>query len=254
MSKKVVSVNDKVPFLHGKLIEAKGIVPSGNIDITSTQQVDVTNYATAQVFDTDLVAENIKKGVNILGVDGSFEGGAIIYTSTRFIMYTENMVLPDQDNEVAFPWGMGNGTSSPFSCMEHLKHLYVGKNIVFNTGGGGTNGYGMFKAVNGIYTGLETLEIHSKNIGYDQYLDCTSLKEVEIGEECLDIYGWAFENCRAIEKVTIYGDRVITLNNTNAFSNSPNAQFYVPSNLLDTYKSATNWSTYASRIYAITEV
>ena len=51
-----------------------GITPSGNKDITTTTQTDVTEYATAQVVDTDLIAENIKKDVDILGVTGSYEG------------------------------------------------------------------------------------------------------------------------------------------------------------------------------------
>jgi len=34
----------------------------------------VTNYATAQIVDADLVAGNIKKDVNILGVTGTYEG------------------------------------------------------------------------------------------------------------------------------------------------------------------------------------
>ena len=53
-----------------------GITPSGNISITDTNVTDATNYATAQVVDADLVAENIKKDVNILGIVGSFEGGS----------------------------------------------------------------------------------------------------------------------------------------------------------------------------------
>lgn len=52
-----------------------GITPTGNINITDTNATDVTNYATAQVVDADLVAENIKKDVNILGIIGTFEGG-----------------------------------------------------------------------------------------------------------------------------------------------------------------------------------
>ena len=56
-------------------VQDGGITPSGNINITDTNVTDVTNYATAQVVDADLVAENIKKDVNILGVIGSFEGG-----------------------------------------------------------------------------------------------------------------------------------------------------------------------------------
>lgn len=52
-----------------------GITPTGNINITDTSSTDVTNYATAQVVDTNLTAENIKSGVNILGVSGSLTPG-----------------------------------------------------------------------------------------------------------------------------------------------------------------------------------
>jgi len=52
-----------------------GITPSGNINITSTAQTNVTNYATAQVVDANLVAGNIKSGVSILGVSGSLTPG-----------------------------------------------------------------------------------------------------------------------------------------------------------------------------------
>jgi len=50
-----------------------GITPTGNINITDMNVTNVTNYATAQVVDSDLVASNIKKDVNILGVVGTYE-------------------------------------------------------------------------------------------------------------------------------------------------------------------------------------
>ena len=53
-----------------------GITPTGNINITDTNVTDVTNYATAQVVDADLIASNIKKDVDILGVTGTYEGGS----------------------------------------------------------------------------------------------------------------------------------------------------------------------------------
>lgn len=46
---------------------------TGKVTITGTAEVDVTNYAAAQVVDANLVAENIKKDVTILGVTGSYE-------------------------------------------------------------------------------------------------------------------------------------------------------------------------------------
>lgn len=46
---------------------------TGKVEITGTAEVDVTNYAAAQVVDENLVATNIKKDVTILGVTGSYE-------------------------------------------------------------------------------------------------------------------------------------------------------------------------------------
>ena len=65
---------------------SSGITPTGNINITSTAQTDVTNYATAQVVDSNLVAGNIKKDVQILGVTGTYEGsGGTTPTGTKDI-------------------------------------------------------------------------------------------------------------------------------------------------------------------------
>lgn len=46
---------------------------TGKVEITGTAEVDVTNYAAAQVVDANLIATNIKKDVTILGVTGSYE-------------------------------------------------------------------------------------------------------------------------------------------------------------------------------------
>ena len=52
------------------------IFPSGNKPITTTSQVNVAAFATAQISDNNLGAENIKKDVTILGVVGTLEGGS----------------------------------------------------------------------------------------------------------------------------------------------------------------------------------
>ena len=46
---------------------------TGKLEITGTSEVNVTAYATAQVVDANLIAENIKKDVTILGVTGTYE-------------------------------------------------------------------------------------------------------------------------------------------------------------------------------------
>lgn len=50
------------------------VLPTGNIDIMTTEEVDVSAYATAQIVDVNLEANNIKDGVIILGVTGKYQG------------------------------------------------------------------------------------------------------------------------------------------------------------------------------------
>ena len=71
--------------------------PSGNINITDMQSTDVSAYATAQVVDSDLVAGNIKKDVDILGVVGTYEGsggGSTLITKT----ITQNGIYNAEDD------------------------------------------------------------------------------------------------------------------------------------------------------------
>ena len=67
------------------------------------------------------------------------------------------------------------------------------------------------------------------------------------------IDGYALQYCSSL--TTIYvgteSDTICTLSNTNAFNNCTNlTNIYVPASLVDSYKSATNWSNYASKIKA----
>lgn len=50
------------------------VLPTGNINITNTEETDVSEYATAQIVDANLLPENIKDGVIILGVTGEYTG------------------------------------------------------------------------------------------------------------------------------------------------------------------------------------
>ena len=106
-------------------------------------------------------------------------------------------------------------------------------------------------------TALETVNIPKlKTINSDAFSGCSSLAELEIGTDATG--GTIGANCfkdTALESLTMHYSAVPTLSNVNAFSGTPIANgtgyIYVPSALVDSYKAATNWSTYASQIRAI---
>jgi hypothetical protein len=66
----------------------------------------------------------------------------------------------------------------------------------------------------------------------------------------------AFQVCSSLTSLILRkSDIIVTLANTNALTRTPieggTGYIYVPSALIDTYKSATNWSTYANQFRAI---
>lgn len=65
-----------------------------------------------------------------------------------------------------------------------------------------------------------------------------------IGNEC-------FYGCTGLTSITIEATTPPTLRDIYALDNTNNCPIYVPAESVDTYKAATNWSTYASRIQAI---
>ena len=89
-------------------------------------------------------------------------------------------------------------------------------------------------------------------VGRNAFYKCSDLTSVSFPNVTnIDIA--AFLSCSNL--TTIYvgtnTSTVCTLSNTNAFSNCTNlTNIYVPASLVDSYKSATNWSNYADKIKA----
>ena len=103
-------------------------------------------------------------------------------------------------------------------------------------------------------SGLTSVSLpKAKSIGEYAFRYCSSLTEVSF-PVVTSIDGYAFQYCSSL--TTIYvgteSDTVCTLSNTLAFNNCTNlANIYVPAKLVDKYKSATNWSSYADKIKAV---
>ena len=100
--------------------------------------------------------------------------------------------------------------------------------------------------------GLTSISIPSgvTNIGNYTFANCTGLTSINIPSGVTSIGSNAFQNCISLTSITIKAITPPTLG-SNVFASTNDCPIYVPANSVDAYKSATNWSTYASRIQAI---
>ena len=107
------------------------------------------------------------------------------------------------------------------------------------------------------YTALETTRTSATVIESNAFYSCSNLTTVELtSTSSVTINANAFINCSKLAHFIINSSTVSILNNTNAFSGTKikvgTGAIYVPTELVDSYKSATNWSTYVNQIYPIT--
>lgn len=100
--------------------------------------------------------------------------------------------------------------------------------------------------------------------GYNTFSACTSLTTVDLPElteiSGSAVFGSAYggAGCRSLIRVVLRKSAVVSLTKTDVFTDTPIANgtgyIYVPDDLVDSYKAATNWSTYADQIKGISEL
>lgn len=90
------------------------------------------------------------------------------------------------------------------------------------------------------------------SIGYSAFERCTSLTSASF-PNATSIGEFAFAYCSSLTTLYIGTNTgtVCTLASTNSIPSSI-TKIYVPSSLVNSYKSATNWSSFASKIVAYT--
>lgn len=99
---------------------------------------------------------------------------------------------------------------------------------------------------------LTSINLHNgiTNIGNNAFNNCTGLTTCRIGSGVTTIGYSAFNNCTSLASITVNATTPPTLG-SNAFKYTNNCPIYVPSESVETYKTTSGWSTYASRIQAI---
>lgn len=91
-----------------------------------------------------------------------------------------------------------------------------------------------------------------KTFGYGVFYNCAQLKRVELRDvESFDTQ--VFQSCSAMETLIIKNPTPPSLG-AGVFADAGKVTIYVPDTAIDTYKNATGWSTYASKIKGISEL
>ena len=106
-------------------------------------------------------------------------------------------------------------------------------------------------------TALTSVKSSAVSVGGYAFSGCSSLTVLDLtNTDPVTIAANAFNGASALQHVIIRSSSASTLSNVSAFTNSKMVKtgdfaVYVPAALLDSYKAATNWSTYAKHIFPI---
>ena len=102
---------------------------------------------------------------------------------------------------------------------------------------------------------LTSVDFHSvTSIGEYAFGSCSQLTSVDF-HSVTSIGTYAFQGCSRLNSIKLASSQVVTLGSANAFERTPIASgagyIYVPDELVESYKTATNWVTYANQIKGI---
>ena len=88
------------------------------------------------------------------------------------------------------------------------------------------------------------------SIGNYTFQNCYSLSSINIPEGVTSVGSYTFRNCYGMAYYDFRASKSVpTLSNTNAFTNIPSdCKIVVPDSLYSSWTTATNWSTYKSKI------
>lgn len=116
------------------------------------------------------------------------------------------------------------------------------------------------------FPSLQTIAGHCNNSGFTNVVNCgtvtsmdgtfkgcRNLKTVVFPETCATLGGSILENCSSLIWVKVMYNGIASLIASSGLSNTNNCKIYVSDASVAAYKTATNWSIYASRIFSLTQ-
>ena len=187
--------------------------------------------------DSNLKAENIKDGVSIFGVNGNYVGKEVDEDTN-----VENSII--------------NKTITSYTNNNVTK---IGNGIFYSCTSLTSINFPVCKTI-GIYafyacTSLTSVSFPScTTIGSYAFNYCKNLTSASF-PVCTTIGSYAFENCTSLSQIYLMASIRCTLSNSNAFSStaiwSNKGSIFVPTSLVNSYKTATNWTFFSNRIFGV---
>lgn len=238
------SVSVNVPIPDGY------IKPSGTLNITENGTYDVTEKANAVVSipEQEIVLQNKTIEENgTYSADAGYDGLGQVTVNVSGGTNTES-------EEVAALLGntmtvLDNSLVTSLrtrACQGATKLTTVNLPVVTSTGS-----YAFYQC-----SGLVTVKLPKlTSVSTQTFYGCTKLKHADCGN-LGSITAQTFNACSELTELILRKTgSICTLANVNGVNHSPigkgTGYVYVPSALIDSYKTATNWSTFAAQFRAI---
>ena len=246
-------------------IPTRYIVPSGTITISANGTHVVKSYASAIV--------NVEGSgeADYTNEDGLIDGSLTSYENSRVTQIRRYAFYNcSKLTSVNFPNATSIGGSAFYNCSKLTSVNFPNATSIGNYAFYSCNNLTSVSFPNATSIGSSAFyncnNLTSVNfpnasyIGSNAFAFCSKLTTASF-PKVTSIRSYAFTNCQILSSLTLGTSSVCTLSHSNAFSSTPYAGYstyfsgtpciYVPSSLVDAYKSATNWTYFSSYIVSI---
>ena len=250
------------PTTTSQIAVSSGYYTGGNITVAAiqTQSKTVTPTSTTQNItpdsgkflskvtvngDSDLVAGNIKSGVNIFGITGTYvgSGGSSGNTSVEDGLVTRYISGTYTNDRVT-----SIGSYAFQACT-----ILTTVNFPVAT----TIGVYTFNWCSSLTTASFPVATYIGNYAFN---GCSNLTTVSF-PVATTIGNHAFNGCFNLKSLYLTGSKICKLSHSNAFDSTPIGGYsasagtygsiYVPASMLAAYQTATNWTYFSSRFVGI---
>ena len=274
--------------VNGTKSSTKQLTTKGATTITPTTSnqtaVSSGKYTTGTITvkgDSNLISENIKDGVSIFGVTGTYEGSGGSSTGDtsnedglierNISTYVNNRV--SKIGEYVFArWGSlisvdfpectsigsyGFSSCTSLTTISFPKCTSIGNYAFFGCRLLNIASFPECTSVgNNAFYSCTSLSIVSfpecTSIGSSAFYSCTPLSTVSF-PKCTSIGSYAFYRCTSLSTIYLIGSSLCRLLSSTAFTQtgitSSTGSIYVPTSLVTSYKTATGWTYFSNIIY-----